>query len=114
MLDGNVGLGLARKLAWPKDKIARFEEERDAMSAFMLLDSNANLTTDGDKQETALTACRHMAARQRLFEDGLLVGERQAVLNRIKNSGIDRAALVARYRAMKEKAEKAPINAQKK
>lgn len=114
MLDGNVGLGLARKLAWPKDKIARFEEERDAMSAFMLLDSNANLAADVQKQETPLSACRHLAANQGLFEDGLVVGERQAVLNRIKESGIDRAALVARYRAMKEKAEKAPINAQKK
>ena len=106
MLDGNVGLGLARKLAWPKDKIARFEEEYDAMSAFMLLDSNANLTTDVQKQETALSACQKVLASRRLFEDGLVVGERQAVLNRIKESGIDRAALVARYRAMKEKAEK--------
>lgn len=114
MLDGNIGLGLARKLAWSKDKIARFEEERDAMIAFMLLDSNANLATDEQKQETPLSACRHMATNQGLFEDGLVVGERQAVLNRIKNSGIDRAALVARYRAMKEKAEKTPINAQQK
>ena len=113
-IDGNVGLGLARKLAWPTEKIARFEEERDAMIAFMLLDSNTNLATDVQKQETPLSACRHMATNQGLFEDGLLVGERQAVLNRIKNSGIDRAALVARYRAIKEKAEKTPINAQKK
>lgn len=114
MLDGNVGLGLARKLAWPKDKIARFEEERDAMSAFMLLDSNANLATDVQKQETALSACQKVLASRRLFEDGLVVGERQAVLNRIKNSAIDRVAMVARYREWKEKSAKGAVNFQQK
>ena len=114
MLDGNVGLGLARKLAWPKDKIARFEEEYDAMIAFMLLDSNANLATDMHKQETPLSACRHMATSQGLFEDGLVVGERQAVLNRIKNSAIDRVAMVARYREWKEKSTKGVVDFQQK
>jgi hypothetical protein len=106
MLDGNIGLGLARKLAWPTNKIARFEEERDAISAFLLLDRNASLTSHLQKTETPLSACRHLAVSQGLFEDGLLVGERQAVLNRIKNSGIDRVALVARYRESKEKSAK--------